>query len=157
MIAYLRNELECIKKQTDPPGVNNNPNAINSLQQPLFFLQNSAPMLNYSYFKPNLSLLSSIPADPPRTTFPEEDSLCLSRDRSKEADSIIHSLLSNDPSLHPLHPLQQRPPRQPPLHSLEESPMYFSSYSDSQGSSPFPKRANRVRWTSKRIKNLVNS
>jgi hypothetical protein len=55
-------------------------------------------MLNYSYLRPNpnpnpnLSALSIIPARP---SFPEEDSLSLSRDKSKEADSIIHSFLSN--------------------------------------------------------------
>jgi hypothetical protein len=53
------------------------------MNQALYFLQNSAPMLNFSYFKPNtnLSVLSSIPAEPLRVSFPEEDSLSLSRDK----------------------------------------------------------------------------
>jgi hypothetical protein len=156
MIAYLRNEVECIKRQTDPGITSNNPNNSQSLQQqPLFFLQNSAPMLNFSYFKPNISLLSSIPVDPPRNSFPEEDSLCLSRDRSKEADSIIHSLLSNDPSLHPRQ--DQRPLRHPPLHSLEESPMYQSHHTASQASSPSPRRVSKARWTSRRERTPVTS
>lgn len=155
MIAYLRNEVEGMKKLAGPEMTSNNPNVNQSMQQQLFFLQNSAPMLNYSFFKPNISLLSSIPADPPRISFPEEDSLCLSRDRSKETDSILHSLLSNDASLCPRQ--DQRPLRHLPLHSLEESPMYPFFHTDSQTSNQFLRKVNRVRWTSRKERTHKNS
>ena len=60
-------------------------------------------MLNFSYFnKPssNVSALSNIIQCDPSKQFTnephvDEDSLSLSRDKSKEMDSIIHSFLSN--------------------------------------------------------------
>lgn len=95
----------------------------------MFFLQNSAALLNYSYYnkqQTNISAMSNImPAEPSRQFGSEpqieEDSLSLSRDRSKEMDSIIHSFLSNND--HSIHQPNFTKKDTILINSLQESPM----------------------------------